>query len=840
MTNILKAKIEDLSDIKVKVEKATDVTYNTDHAKLDNLDYESSGHIGFASKQELQEGLSQKQDLGNYVTEESLSEKDYASNSDLELKADKTYVDSELELKQDKGDYITRDEANEDHIDLLNQANAYTDSLSATKVDKEEGKGLSSNDFTDDLKDNLNLNTASRHSHANKAILDNTTASFTEEYKTNVDNHIGNTLNPHSVTKEQVGLSNVDNTRDIDKPVSTAQNIAIDSALNQAKQYTDTQIENKNFVDKDTLDIKLSLKVDKEDGKGLSSNDFTDSDKSNLDQNTLSRHQHENKDILDNTNASFTEELLETINSNSTTLASHTSDLNNPHEVTKNQIGLSNVDNTSDLDKPVSKAQKQALSDNLQNAKTYTDAKIAELDFVSPSDLDLKLADKVDKEEGKGLSEVNFSVSDKSDLDQNTASRHTHTNKTILDEITAAFTSELKNEFELKYDKPLDGIPESDLSAEVINKLNAEKGLIDIVKVNGEALPIEPTDKSVDINLSKYDNHISNTSNPHNVTAAQINAEPAFTKNTAFNKNFGDTADTVCEGNDVRLSNARPASDVYDWAKQPKKPIYTKDEIGLENVDNTADIDKPVSNAQREILDELDNKITGLTDTTNSHIENKDNPHLVTASQIGAEPSFEKNTAFNKNFGTGAGTVCEGNDERLSNSRPASDVSAWAKQPTKPTYTKAEVGLGNVDNTADVNKPVSTAQAQAIDASLNKAKSYTDNALSEANFLTQSQLDPQLANKVDKEVGKGLSDNNFSNLDKTNLDANTEARHTHLNKDILDKITEAFTAELKNEFESKYTKLSTGIPESDLSAELQAKIDSIGNINTVLESILGV
>lgn len=39
-------------------------------------------------------------------------------------------------------------------------------------------------------------------------------------------------------------------------------------------------------------------------------------------------------------------------------------------------------------------------------------------------------------------------------------------------------------------------------------------------------------------------------------------------------------------------------------------------------------------------------------------------------------------------------------------SMPASDVSAWAKAATKPSYTKAEVGLGNVDNTADKNKNV--------------------------------------------------------------------------------------------------------------------------------------
>lgn len=68
-------------------------------------------------------------------------------------------------------------------------------------------------------------------------------------------------------------------------------------------------------------------------------------------------------------------------------------------------------------------------------------------------------------------------------------------------------------------------------------------------------------------------------------------------------------------------------------------------------------------------------------------------PAKPTATDIGAEPAFTKNTAFNKNFGTAAGTVCEGDDERLSNARPASDVSAWAKAATKPTYTPTEVGV---------------------------------------------------------------------------------------------------------------------------------------------------
>ena len=43
-------------------------------------------------------------------------------------------------------------------------------------------------------------------------------------------------------------------------------------------------------------------------------------------------------------------------------LNQHTSNTNNPHNVTKGQLGLSNVDNTSDIDKPISNAVQQAFN----------------------------------------------------------------------------------------------------------------------------------------------------------------------------------------------------------------------------------------------------------------------------------------------------------------------------------------------------------------------------------------------------------------------------------------------------------------------------------------------
>ena len=49
---------------------------------------------------------------------------------------------------------------------------------------------------------------------------------------------------------------------------------------------------------------------------------------------------------------------------------------------------------------------------------------------------------------------------------------------------------------------------------------------------------------------------------------------------------------------------------------------------------------------------------------------------------------------------------------------PASDVKAWAKADTKPTYTKSEVGLGNVDNTADKDKSVKYATSAGAASSV--------------------------------------------------------------------------------------------------------------------------
>lgn len=64
-----------------------------------------------------------------------------------------------------------------------------------------------------------------------------------------VDSHIANKSNPHGVTKAQVGLGNVNNTSDADKPVSTAQATAIAEAKaagTNAQANLNTHTQNKS------------------------------------------------------------------------------------------------------------------------------------------------------------------------------------------------------------------------------------------------------------------------------------------------------------------------------------------------------------------------------------------------------------------------------------------------------------------------------------------------------------------------------------------------------------------------------------------------------------------
>ena len=79
--------------------------------------------------------------------------------------------------------------------------------------------------------------------------------------ESNLDAHVTNRSNPHSVTKSQVGLGNVDNTSDINKPVSTAQKTAINNCLTQAKNYTDSELSNFEIITSSSTTLPSNQRV---------------------------------------------------------------------------------------------------------------------------------------------------------------------------------------------------------------------------------------------------------------------------------------------------------------------------------------------------------------------------------------------------------------------------------------------------------------------------------------------------------------------------------------------------------------------------------------------------
>lgn len=57
------------------------------------------------------------------------------------------------------------------------------------------------------------------------------------------------------------------------------------------------------------------------------------------------------------------------------------------------------------------------------------------------------------------------------------------------------------------------------------------------------------------------------------------------------------------------------------------------------------------------------------------------------------------------------------------------NIFEWAKQAAKPTYTASEIGLGNVNNTSDLNKPISLAMQTALDGKASTSHTHDPSSI---------------------------------------------------------------------------------------------------------------
>lgn len=135
--------------------------------------------------------------------------------------------------------------------------------------------------------------------------------------------------------------------------------------------------------------------------------------------------------------------------------------------------------------------------------------------------------------------------------------------------------------------------------------------------------------------------------------------------------------------------------------------------VGLSNVDNTSDANKPVSTATQTALNAKENTIaTGLI--TQYYRGDKTWATLDKAA-VGLA-NVDNTSDLNKPISTATQTALDGKEATIT---AGTTAQYYRGDKSWQTLNKAAVGLGNVDNTSDVNKPVSTATQTALDLKAN-------------------------------------------------------------------------------------------------------------------------
>ena len=113
-----------------------------------------------------------------------------------------------------------------DVAELLANAQEYTNTKISELVDGAPEAMDTLKELADAISKNSDIMSALQSAIGNKANV------------ADLNTHTSDTSNPHGVTKEQVGLGNVDNTSDIDKPVSTATQEALDGKASKSHAST--------------------------------------------------------------------------------------------------------------------------------------------------------------------------------------------------------------------------------------------------------------------------------------------------------------------------------------------------------------------------------------------------------------------------------------------------------------------------------------------------------------------------------------------------------------------------------------------------------------------------
>ena len=206
----------------------------------------------YASYEDVVNGLALKADIDNTY---SKSDIDTFFNNLLKIPAIEDQEGKYLKVLQGEivwsditGDIVSVDKLNEELDKKVDKIDGY----SLISISELERLASVSNYDDQPIKEDLELlkeevDTKASINSLDNYVLKNDLTDTLDEYALKSDisskaeasdliSHISNTLNPHKVTKEQIGLGNVNNTSDINKPIS----IAMQTALNEKQDNLTT------------------------------------------------------------------------------------------------------------------------------------------------------------------------------------------------------------------------------------------------------------------------------------------------------------------------------------------------------------------------------------------------------------------------------------------------------------------------------------------------------------------------------------------------------------------------------------------------------------------------
>ena len=517
------------------------------------------------------------------------------------------------------------------------------------------------------------------------------------------------------ISKSMVGLGNADNTSDVNKPISTATQSALDLKANLS-----------------SVDASLNLKAD------LASPTFTGTvggiSKSMVGLGNADNTSDANKPISTATQTALN---LKASISNTDASLNLKANLASPtftgtvSGISKSMVGLGNADDTSDANKPISTATQTAL--NLKASISNVDASLnLKADLASPTFTGTV--------SGISKSMVGLgNADDTSDVNKpiSTATQNALNLKASIINVDASLN--------LKADLAspvLTGTPSAPTAAANTNSTQiATTEFVKTAVANLVATAPSTLDTLNELALALgSDASFSTTVSNAIGLKAPIN-NPTFTGTVG-----GISKSMVGLGNADNTSDVnKPISTATQSALDLKanlssvdaslnlkadlaSPTFTgtvggisKSMVGLGNADNTSDANKPISTATQTALN-LKASISN-TDASLNLKANLASPTFtgtvsgISKSMVGLGNADDTSDA-NKPISTATQTALN-LKASISNVDASLNLKANIASPTFTGtvggITKSMVGLGNADDTSDVNKPISTATQTALD-----------------------------------------------------------------------------------------------------------------------------